>query len=183
MRKILNITSCRESRRTPLLSRNILTSSLFITFLFSASLRLQASANVCDLNGDGVVNNADVQLAVKMDLGEIPCTANLIGAGVCNVAVTQRIANASTGGVCDTSTSHGASLAWKASTSSGIKGYNIYRGLASGGPYSKLNSAPVSTTSYADATVAAGRTYFYVTTAVASAGESRHSNEVKAVIP
>jgi hypothetical protein len=156
---------------------------LLLTLLFGATRDLQAASNVCDLNGDGLIDNVDVQLSVKMDLGEIPCTANLIGASVCNVAVTQRIVNAATGGVCETTTTHGASLTWKPSTSSSIKGYNIYRGSVSGGPYSKLNSALVSTTSYADASVAAGRTYFYVTTAVGSSGESSHSSEVKAVIP
>ena len=39
-------------------------------------------------------------------------------------------------------------------------------------------------TSYTDTTVQAGRSYYYVTTAVGSTGkESSHSNQVHALIP
>ena len=79
-------------------------------------------------------------------------------------------------------TQHTVALAWSPSTSS-VPGYDVYRGTASGGPYSKIASAIV-TTSYSDAAVASGSTYFYVTTAVNSSGiESANSNEVKAIIP
>jgi fibronectin type 3 domain-containing protein len=65
-----------------------------------------------------------------------------------------------------------------------VTGYNVYRGSSTGGPYSKINSVLDATTSYTDSTVAAGSTYFYVTTAVDGTGvESGHSNEVKAVVP
>jgi len=75
------------------------------------------------------------------------------------------------------------SLAWDPSTSS-VVGYNVYRGLKSGGPYSKLNSAVDPNTLYVDATVSASQTYYYVTTSVDSSGkESGYSNQAKAVIP
>jgi Abnormal spindle-like microcephaly-assoc'd, ASPM-SPD-2-Hydin len=74
-------------------------------------------------------------------------------------------------------------LAWDASTSS-VTGYNIYRGTASGGPYSKLNSTLNSGTTYIDSTVAASSTYYYMTTALNSSGqESGYSNQVEVVIP
>jgi hypothetical protein len=80
-------------------------------------------------------------------------------------------------------TQHTVGLTWVASSSS-VVGYNIYRGTASGGPYSKLNSSAIVTTSYSDSTVQSGSTYYYVTTAVSSSGaESIKSNEVRTVIP
>jgi fibronectin type 3 domain-containing protein len=81
-------------------------------------------------------------------------------------------------------TQHSVALSWDASTGSGVVGYNVYRGNASGGPYSKINSALDASTAYTDDTVAAGQTYYYVTTAVDESGdESGHSNQAKAVIP
>jgi len=78
---------------------------------------------------------------------------------------------------------HTVGLTWSPSASA-VVGYNIYRGTATGGPYSKVNSSPIVTTSYSDATVKSGTSYFYVTTAVNSSGmESSKSNEVRAMIP
>jgi len=78
---------------------------------------------------------------------------------------------------------HSVDLTWNASTS-GVTGYNVYRGATSGGPYSQINSTLDSATSYVDNTVIAGNSYFYVTTAVDGNGvESVNSNQVRAVIP
>jgi hypothetical protein len=78
---------------------------------------------------------------------------------------------------------HSAALSWT-DGSSGITGYNVYRGSVSGGPYSKINSALDANAAYTDASVLAGQTYYYVTTAVdGSGGESGYSNEAQAVIP
>src|ERR1019366_1425804 len=44
-----------------------------------------SSTLACDLNHDGVNSVLDVQLAVNMSLGLIPCTANINGPGVCAV--------------------------------------------------------------------------------------------------
>ena len=79
---------------------------------------------------------------------------------------------------------HSVALSWTASTSSGISGYNIYRGVTSGGPYSKLNSALISGIAYVDYSVEASTTYYYVATAVNSSGvESAYSNQATAVVP
>jgi Abnormal spindle-like microcephaly-assoc'd, ASPM-SPD-2-Hydin len=77
---------------------------------------------------------------------------------------------------------HSVSLSWNPSASS-VVGYNVYRGTTTGGPYSKI--APMNAdTSYADSSVQAGQTYFYVTTAVDASGkESARSNQVQAVVP
>jgi putative Ig domain-containing protein/centrosomal CEP192-like protein/Ig-like domain-containing protein len=78
---------------------------------------------------------------------------------------------------------HSTALNWTASTSI-VVGYNIYRGSASGGPYSRLNSTPNAGTSFSDTAVLSGQTYFYVVTAVDSQSvESVYSNEVQAAIP
>ncbi len=55
----------------------------------------------CDLNGDGVINVQDVQLAVNQVLGIIPCTsADLVGNGACTVVDVERVILASFGGTC-----------------------------------------------------------------------------------
>lgn len=144
---------------------------------------LQGAANACDLNSDGTVNQADVDLAINMSLGSSPCNANILGTGVCNVMVVQRIINASMGGACVIGNSHSVSLSWVASTSA-VAGYNVYRGTTSGGPYTKLNSSLATGTSYVDTTVLAGQTYYYVVTAVdISNNSSVYSNEAQAVVP
>lgn len=79
--------------------------------------------------------------------------------------------------------SYSTELSWTASTSS-VAGYNIYRGTTSGGPYTKLTASVDSNTTYADDSVQAGSTYYYVVTSVNSSGaESAYSNQVSAAIP
>src|SRR5437899_6944141 len=81
------------------------------------------------------------------------------------------------------SSQHSVGLSWDPS-SSPVVGYNVYRGTHSGGPYQKLNLSPQPGTSYTDASVQSGVTYFYVATAVAPhLVESRHSNQTSAPIP
>jgi fibronectin type 3 domain-containing protein len=78
---------------------------------------------------------------------------------------------------------HSVDLTWGPSTST-VVGYNVYRGSQSGGPYSRLNSAPEASTSFTDNSVQGGRTYYYVATAVDQGGaESEFSNEVQAPVP
>jgi Abnormal spindle-like microcephaly-assoc'd, ASPM-SPD-2-Hydin/CARDB len=87
-----------------------------------------------------------------------------------------------TGSGVNAATQHTVTLTWNAST--GASGYHIYRSTVSGGPYSMLNPALDAQTSYTDATVQSGATYFYVATSVDSSGsESAYSNEASAVIP
>jgi len=77
---------------------------------------------------------------------------------------------------------HSVSLSWKASTSSNVTGYNVYRGSIAGS-YGLINSMTSGTT-YTDTTVQNGQTYFYVVTTVDSAGaESPYYNTAEAVIP
>jgi Abnormal spindle-like microcephaly-assoc'd, ASPM-SPD-2-Hydin len=78
---------------------------------------------------------------------------------------------------------HQVALSWSASTSS-VVGYNVYRGTVSAGPYTKINSAADAATTYTDTAISAGQTYYYLTTAINSAGEeSTYSNEVGVTVP
>ncbi|HEV2715956.1 MAG TPA: choice-of-anchor D domain-containing protein, partial [Terriglobales bacterium] len=84
-------------------------------------------------------------------------------------------------GTGTTSSQHAVSLSWNRSTST-VAHYNVYRSGTSGGPYTRIASVPG--TFYTDTSVQAGRSYYYVTTAVSSSGkESSHSNQVHALIP
>ena len=68
------------------------------------------------------------------------------------------------------------SLTWSAST--GATSYHLKRAATTGGPYTQV-SAPTTTT-FADTGLANGTTYFYVVSAVNSAGESANSSEASA---
>jgi hypothetical protein len=63
----------------------------------------------------------------------------------------------------------GVHMSWDASTQPvgvTVVGYNVFRGTATGGPYTLLNTSLVLQTSYIDTTTTSGTTYFYVVTAV-----------------
>jgi hypothetical protein len=111
-----------------------------------------------------------------------------IGSTSANVSFSSNASNAPTvepvSGAGTAPPQHTVTLNWAASASSNIAGYNVYRGTTSGGPYTQINSALDTATSYVDNTVQGGQTYYYVVTAVnSSSQESAYSNEVKAVIP
>jgi hypothetical protein len=79
---------------------------------------------------------------------------------------------------------HTVSISWNASTTSGLAGYNVYRGTTSGGPYSRITATPTTALQFTDSAVTAGQTYFYVVTALGGNGvESVTSNEMKVTIP
>lgn len=78
---------------------------------------------------------------------------------------------------------HSVTVLWKASKSA-VKGYNVYRAIKSGGPYSRINPDLVLGLSYQDRDVKSGTTYYYVTRSVDADGlESANSTEITATIP
>jgi Abnormal spindle-like microcephaly-assoc'd, ASPM-SPD-2-Hydin len=78
---------------------------------------------------------------------------------------------------------HSVALTWNASTST-VVGYRVYRSESSGSSFAALNGTALNALTYTDSTVASGTTYYYMVTAVDSAGtESIYSNQVTAVIP
>jgi fibronectin type 3 domain-containing protein len=70
------------------------------------------------------------------------------------------------------------SLSW--TTSSGATSYNIYRGTSAGGEAAAPVATGVSSTSYTDAGLTNGTTYYYKVAALNSAGTSGMSNEASA---
>lgn len=76
-----------------------------------------------------------------------------------------------------TAGSNQVSLSWNAS--SGATSYNVKRATADGGPFYEV-VATVTTTNYTDSQAANFVTYFYVVSAVNSAGESADSAQVGA---
>lgn len=64
---------------------------------------------------------------------------------------------------------HSITVTWSASSTTGAQ-YNVYRGTATGGPYTKLTATPVSALTYTDSAGTAGTKYFYVITALCASG-------------
>ena len=81
-------------------------------------------------------------------------------------------------------TAHSVGLNWTASSTTGVTGYDVYRGT-SPGTYSLLVSS-VPGTAYTDSSVQSGQdiTYYYVVTAIGSNGvQSGDSNQASATVP
>jgi fibronectin type 3 domain-containing protein len=155
-----------------------------VPLMISSSAWAQIQVNACDLNADGVVNSADVTLAVNMDIGLSVCTADIVAVNTCNVVVVQRVINGIPPGTCLTAgNAHTVTLNWTASTTTNVS-YNIYRSGTSNGTYTKIGSVGVGVLTYTDSTALAGQTYFYVATAVDSSNnESAYSSPpVQAIV-
>ncbi len=81
---------------------------------------------------------------------------------------------------------HDVILGWTPSTTPGVSAYNIFRGTTSEGESATpLNSTPIIGTTYTDATVTGGMTYYYMATAIASddVTQSETSKETCATVP
>lgn len=71
-------------------------------------------------------------------------------------------------------------LSWNASLTANVT-YDAYRGIAPGGPYGKINAAPITVTSYRDAAASFGVLNYYVVLAKDATGKtSVYSNETSA---
>ena len=73
------------------------------------------------------------------------------------------------------------SLVWKAQTAAGLQGYNVYRGTAAAGPFTKLNATLLPTAGYEDATGAGYPRYYYRVTTVVSGQEANLGEVVSAL--
>lgn len=108
---------------------------------------------------------ASVSVAFASDASNSPASATVQGTGVAAPI-------------------HTVSLAWNASTSPNVVGYNIYRRTGASGSYAQINTVLNPTTAYVDTAVTDGVTYYYETTAVNSTDEeSAPSAPAQAVIP
>ena len=80
---------------------------------------------------------------------------------------------------------HNVALSWKASTSAGVVGYNVYRRIETSDKFTKINDKPVSTTDCVDYSVLNGKKYYYYVVTADRPGvrESDPSNIAPAEIP
>lgn len=152
-------------------------------FLFSISAWAQTACNL--VTTSGTPTQSDVTAAINMAIGAAPCTANIMGANVCNVVVVQRVVNAALGQPCVVG-SHSVSLTWSASTPGTypVAGYNVYRSTTTGN-YVQINSTLVtSPLTFTDGAVSNSTTYYYVIAAVDTQNTpSGYSSPATAVIP
>jgi len=73
----------------------------------------------------------------------------------------------------------GVILSWKRNREPDLAGYNVFRSTTPGSGYQRLNSSLISVPKYVDQQIVKGNKYYYVVTAVNTAGgESGYSNEV-----
>ena len=82
--------------------------------------------------------------------------------------------------------SHDVLVSWADSSTSGVIGYYVYRGTASGAEGSTpVNSTPINGSNFTDANTTAGATYYYVVMSVAADGvtQSAASIETSATVP
>lgn len=70
---------------------------------------------------------------------------------------------------------------WNTVADSDLAGYNVYRSVNTGGPYSQINGTLLGTNQYTDSNVLNGTAYYYVVTSVDTSGnESAFSAESSA---
>jgi hypothetical protein len=158
------------------ISGNVSGSSATLTLSGLAS-RTTTTNSSGNYSFSGLPNGSYVVAPSRAGYAFTPTTASATvnGSSVSGVNFTARVVT--------TPPSRSVVLSWQASPSSGIDGYNVYRANVSGGTYSKLNGSPVVSMTFVDSNVSAGRTYYYVTTAVDNGTESEYSNQATAVVP
>jgi hypothetical protein len=157
----------------------------------------QTATGIIQLNGAAPDGGASVSLTSTNSAISFPAAVTIPqGSDSANFTVTANLVITETqvqltasysggnSGVTLTIDPASVTLTWVASTSPDIAGYNVFRGTASGGPYTQLNPTLVPGTSYVDTTVLPGSTYYYVTTAVNTSNiQSAYSNEAEAAVP
>lgn len=107
----------------------------------------------------------------------VACVFELVCNG--NGGGTDTTAPARVSGLSASAQSSGIALDWFDNGEADLSGYNVYRSQTAGQGYQKVNGSPLSQSSFSDANVVAGTTYYYVVTAIdTSANESINSTEV-----
>lgn len=167
------------------------------TFVLSNVLPANATLNIASITFTGT-NPGDFSETST-------CGATLVATTTCNIVVTftPGAAGSRAGNLVVTDNSNNAAgstqvstlsgtglhdvvLTWTASPTSGIAGYNVYRGTSTGGEGTvAINTSPITVLTYADTNVTPGTQYFYIVKAVAANGVtlSAASNEANATVP
>ncbi len=147
-----------------------------------------SSGPVTMANGASTILVAAGSLAVGTDTLTAAYTPDTASTGIYNSATgtgSVTVTSGSTGtgtapsaptGLTATAGDQQVALAWTASL--GATSYNVKRSTTNGGPYTTVASP--TTTSETDTGLTNGTKYYYVVTAVDSAGESPNSNQASA---
>ncbi len=135
-----------------------------------------AEANTC---GSSVAAGGSCTLAILF-------TPSAAGALTASLSIADNASGSPQSVSLSGTGTHDVILAWTPSTTSGIAGYNVFRGTTSGGESATpLNSSPISGATYTDTNVQAGQAYYYMVTAIGSndTAQSPDSNEASATVP
>jgi hypothetical protein len=169
---------------------SVISSSQVLTLTNTGSAALSISsiaftgANAADFTQ---VNTCGASLAAGGSCTiAILFTPSAIGARVASLVITDNASGSPQSVSLSGTGVHDVVLTWTANETSGVTGYNVYRGTTSGGESSTaLNSTPINGTTYPDTNVTAGASYYYVVKAVGSDGvtQSASSNEASATVP
>jgi predicted small lipoprotein YifL len=105
-----------------------------------------AQTNTC---GSSVAAGANCAIAVMF-------TPSALGTWTAALSISDNASGSPQSVALSGTGAHYVALSWTASSTSGVVGYNAYRGTASSGPFSQLNSSSISATTYTDGNVQAG---------------------------
>ena len=136
-------------------------------------------AETADTCGSSVVAGGSCTIGITF-------TPSLAGAETASITFTDNAGSSPQTVALSGTGAHDVILTWTASTTSGVAGYNVYRGTTSGGEsVTPLDPTPIAGTAFTDANVVAGQIYYYLVTAVAADGteQSPGSSEVSATVP
>ena len=152
--------------------------TLSITSLVSTGANASDFAETADTCGSSVAAGGNCTI-------EVTFTPSASGQRTATLSITDNTSGSPQTVSLSGTGSHDVILSWAASGTSGVVGYNVYRGTTSGGESSTpLNSTPINGTTYVDANVTAGATYYYSVTAVGPDGaQSAASAETVATVP
>jgi len=164
------------------------TSTLDVTLTNTGNSNIQISTVTASGNGYSVTGGSNVTLTPSQSTSlAVSLKPAATGSDSGTVSVKSNAQNSPLSipltGAGVQSNSKSVALSWVASTSQ-VMGYNVYRGTSTSGPYTKLNSSPDGSTSYADSSVANNTTYYYYVTSVSPSNvESSPSNKVTVAVP
>lgn len=159
-----------------------------VSYLVCTPTSLESGvATTCTVTLSGAAPTTGTEVLLSSNDSLLPASANsvTVPAGATSTTFTATAGTVSTNqSVTLTATAlNSVSLSWTASTSSNATYYNVYRGVTSSGPYTLVRNVGLVTT-FVDNNIQNGQNYYYVTTAVNSAGEeSAYSNQASAAVP